>query len=125
MGPQVTSKQRSSDGPDIKIVVDPTVRPLGKVNFVVLNGLSVLGSEQSAGETTGETSPMREIVVSVSRHGSAIRSEWVAAKHGGTKPGAARWAPETLLTGKNDTELGRVSMLCCAPASREMTAGGG
>src|SRR5690606_4084397 len=43
-----------------------------------------------------------EIVVSVSRHGGGINSEWVAAKHGGTKPGAARGAPETLLIGEND-----------------------
>jgi hypothetical protein len=36
-------------------------------------------------------------VVSVSPHGGAINSEWVAAKHGGTKPGAACAVPLYLI----------------------------
>jgi hypothetical protein len=49
-----------------------------------------------------------ESVVSVSRHGSAIHSEWVGAKHGGTKAGVACRAFETLLTGEIDFSQGRV-----------------
>src|SRR5690606_31768671 len=62
-----------------------------------------------------------ENVVSVSRHGGAIHTEGVAAKHGGTKPGAARLAFETLLTGEIDLSHWRVCACLwrrCKPESK-------